>query len=323
MKLIFISIICFSMLLSNINSHKKVFKSKLNGKSSHQMRKATNTTYSNDTVPKNIDFRKEASFSINNKINSVGEKVDVDVYLKTPPFQVTRCDQVVYFPCGYINNRDDYRVRKKGFLAITAHFTNLYAQEDGQKLIDHILSAPSTTLPNLIKGADGCFIVYSSKEDNKQLYICTPTVGYAKNILEVYKTFRRCLIGDNLTRVSQRHVNKLLGLCRRRRSSVEQEENPYGMVKADGVKQNKSETLYLKDKKDGISYLRSQRKRKKLKEFELPPSKGNKWEDDRLSYFSPNRLKVPGDADKFGLPAGLEPGLLSTDNPGKAPKGLS
>ena len=50
--------------------------------------------------------------------------------------------------------------------------------------------------------------------------------------------------------------------------------------------------------------LRNQRAKTKTPEFEFPSAENNKWESQRLAYFQPNKLHVPGGQVQQELPIG-------------------
>ena len=252
------------------------------------------------------------------EINSVGEKVDESVNLKEFPFKVTRCDQIVSFPCAFINNDNDYRVRHTGFATISAHYTNLYVDKDGQKLVQQVLHTKMRNFPKLISGAAGCLKVFGDK-GQKNMDICVSSMAQALNLIEVYKSFVRCGLGDNLSGIPSKDLKKLLGLCGVDRKSIE-ESPPHTAVA--GEINNQKENLFKKNKdvEHMKNYLRNGNNKSKLPQFDYPSEKSNKWEQDRLSYFMPTPIRVPGSAPLAILPVGMSAGLNPINNPGVEPK---
>lgn len=265
---------------------------------------------------KPIPFNKKPADRMKNGVNSVGEKVSRDVTLTQFPFKVTRCDQIVYFPSAYINNADDYRERKHGYVAITAHYTNLYADKDAQKLIQQVVSSQATLFPTHIFGALGCLIVGGDR-NQKPMRICTASKHNASNLIEVYKTFARCRLGDNLTPIPQEYLLKLIKMC-----NIDITKLYVGPEKVNVNEHGMSDPSLLKKKGVDKKKLRSQKMRslkKKQPQFDFPSTADNKWEEDRVRYFMPNPLHVPGSRKFTKLPPGVKGGINPNNNPGNEP----
>jgi len=325
MKLIIL--LCFSLLILNVFTFRKSTKSTksykfqkshLKHKNHHKGPEVANIDLvGKDEVP-HIPFDPSAT-EIEEDINSVGEKVDDNVYLKEFPFKVTRCDEVVFFPSAFVNNADDFRVRKQGFVGITAHFTNLYYGKDGQKLIQQVIHTKMRHFPKLVEGAAGCFKVFGDA-GQKDMIICVASIDNALNIIETYKVFARCAMGDNLSKIPTRQLNKLMGLCGANPANLI--ESPHTLVAGDINNTGKGEEgdqLFKPNKHKMRKFIRSKKLRVRKPEFEYPKEKNNKWEQDRLQYFMPLPLRVPGSRREMSLPAGIRPGLNPIDNPGVAP----
>jgi len=302
-----------ALLLSVIHSRRS--KTHLTAKFTSKHRLRDNSTAANNTTKaaapriQTIPFSSAAN-QIDSNINVVGEKVDKTVTLDQFPFKISRCDQIVLFPCAFINNDDDYRVRKPGFAAITTYYTNLYADKDGQKLIQHVLHAQMPSLPSTLSGAEGCIRV-SGDKGQKTMSICVPTKTNAENLLDVYKDFARCRLGDNLTPISAKHLKMLMALCNIDKKKL-METPANGQAKPEDSSQSP-------DKSNLKQQARNQKLKKLKPQFDFPKEEDNKWEQDRLKYFMPTNLNVPGSRPVVKLPPGIKPGLNPIDNPGVAP----
>jgi len=327
MKLIFIILICISLLISNTSSlkeeskrgkakhltkHKYKFRNGTGATNKTKSTNSTNSTNSSDEPkePKiaTIPFGPKAN-KYAHEFNSVGTKVDNSVILDSFPFKIQRCDSIVYFPCAFINNMKDYRQRKVGFVSITAHYTNLYADKDGQKLIQQVLHTLMPNLPRLVSGAEGCIQIQGDK-GQKKMIICVPTQVNAINLLKVYEDFTRCRLGDNLTDIPPANLKALMKLCNVDISQLTVDPT-VGKNQANNLK-----NIDLKAKENQRKMRKARRdmllRKKNNAEFELPSEEANKWEQDRLSYFMPNKLRVPGQRNVVPMP----PGLLPITNPG-------
>jgi len=246
-----------------------------------------------------------AAKTVNHNINSLGERANKNVASITFPFKVRRCDQIILFPAEYINDEDDYRVRRPGFVAITAHYTSLFAGEDGQKLISQVLTSLSRAKPNLIKGARGCIKVHGGVRQ-KSLNICTSSKKDANNILKVYNAFERCRLGDNLVPISPALLKKLMKLCGITRAALKGKGSKAAIEK---LRKAVSSSTNHSDGEDhhskGISNKATEAAKKKLlkrfmkgkkkkPKFFVPSKFNNPWEKERRSYVRYSNVKVPG-----------------------------
>ena len=248
------------------------------------------------------------------KINSLGKKVNRNVALKDFPFKVSRCDQIILFPATYINDEDDFRVRNEGYVAITAHYTNLFNDKDGQKLISQVVSTQMRGEPNNLQGARGCIRVHGGKRQ-KNLNICTNSMNDANNLLDVYRDFARCRYGDNLAPIPAKVLKELMKLCGVSRvtltgnDAAERMDKLQAMVAtrnnrmlSDKAKDMLGKGNKLDKKKNQLSEAEKRsmlakfmkNKKKKGPDYFIPSSSGNRWEKDRRSYVQYSRLRVPG-----------------------------
>ena len=332
MKLLFITLICISLIFINSKSLEKRSKTRHMSKHkvhNHHKSLALNTTVAagNGSAAKNgtsaapaekrietIKFGPAAAH-VSPELNSLGSKVKDNVILTDFPFKIQRCDSIVYFAAAYINDFNDYRVRKPGYVSITAHYTNLYADKDGQKLIQHVLHSLMPSLPSLVSGAEGCIKIGGDK-GQKNMLICTPTTVNANNLLQVYKDFTRCRLGDNLTEIPKKHLEKLMKLCGVDKSKLLSTDGSQANVQAGSVGNHALlSKLSSEDKAKMKQLLRNQKAKKKTPEFEFPSAENNKWESQRLSYFQPSKLMVPGGQVQTQVAPGMAPGLNPINNP--------
>jgi hypothetical protein len=281
---------------------------------------SSSSNSTNSSIP-TIPFS-DAANKVNDNINVVGDQVDKKVTITEFPFKVSRCDQIVLYPCAYINNDDDYRVRKPGYVGMTAYYTNLYADKDGQKLIEHIIHTQMPNLPVLVPGADGCIKIHGDK-GQKTMNICVATRANAINLLEAYKDFARCRLGDNLAPISQRNLKLLMAHCNvDKRRLLQRPHGQEHMAQAGDI--NNHGDMFQPVDRSRIKHLLRNKKHKEMKpQFDFPGENNNKWEHDRLQYFMASPLRVPGSNPEVKLPIGIQPGLNPLNNPGVEPMNLS
>lgn len=322
MKHFIVAFLCLVVITNSIKVDSDAAKrhSKHHSHSRKFLRTHNNTNSSNSTNGtfhgvKTIPFGPTANDT--GSLNSVGEIVKDNVTLTQFPFTISRCDQIVLFPCAYINDVHDYRVRQPGFVALTAHYTNLYADKDGQKLIQQVLNSQISLLPQLIEGAEGC-VKIGGDRGQKTMFICVDGRTNALNILEVFKQFSRCRLGDNLQPIPESQLKSIMKLC-----NVDKEKlmsAPGETINLQSGKLSNSHLLTPKVNQDELqNIIKNKRKKAKAPKFDFPSEKGNRWEKNRLEYFQPGPLLVPGDKPKPLLPPGMQPGLSPINNPGILP----
>jgi hypothetical protein len=282
MKLIFILVLLISAtyILSSTHLNKPEKKSKTSPVAKKHTPKAKVKAKRAENPIKTIPFGPAAT-KVHSNLNSLGQTVKKSVALNKFPFKITRCDQIVLFPATYINDEDDFRVRRKGFVAITAHYTNLFADEDGQRLIQQTVSSTMRSQPHDLKGARGCIRIPGGLRQ-KNLNICATSVGNARNLLNVYSDFSRCRIGDNLAPVKAAVLKKLMKSCGINRASLSGAGSDKAMGKLKSALGGKNARKLAKSKK------------KKDPNVFLPINSNNPWEKDRKSYVQYSKLKVPG-----------------------------
>jgi len=155
----------------------------------------TNTEMQNNT--KNNKVKKEKPPIL----NSVGRQVYVskkgDIVLTKFPFEVTRCDQVVAFKAQFITNLNEYRARQNGYFTLTAHYVNLFASKNHQRLLKSILLSEIAKKPQKMVGSGGCIVVASKDGPEHSISICTDNPQKQANILEVLNSFRDCVGGHS------------------------------------------------------------------------------------------------------------------------------
>ncbi len=295
---------------------RKVHKHKLNARNG-TAGNSTNSTNSTNTI-KTIPFDKKPAAEIAEKLNSAGDKVVNSVILKSFPFKINRCDSILMFPCVYINDKNNYGIRKEAFCAITAYYTNLYASKDGQKLIQQVLHSLMMLLPQEIQGAEGCVRI-GGVIGLKDMDICTKSKVEAQNLIEVYRSFSRCRLGDNLAPVPTKDLAQIIKLCDINKNALLQKPNePVRNVPAEG--KFSSQAMQNKPSQEEIDrQTRMKLLNKNLPQFDIPKKKHNKWERNRLKYFMPSKLRVPGQSPPVKLPPGIQPGSNPLNNPGIEP----
>lgn len=190
--------------------------------------------------------------------NAIGKKMKKNSILTKFPMKVTSCDQIAFFEAKYIKDLDDVRFRKDGYYAINAHSVSIYDAKDSKKLIHHLLWGNTKKTPSHLNGAKGCLIIDSTDQDGADVTLCFGSKTKANNILAVIKDFYKCRSGDNLQPIPKDLINQLLQLC-----------GANGKIK-------------------------SGKKGQKKFKMNLTGRAGNKWDANRMTYYQPDPIRVPG-----------------------------
>jgi len=188
--------------------------------------------------------------------NSLGHSVKRDSILTKFPMKVKSCDQIAIFQAKYITDFADYRSRADGWYTVSAYSINLYKDKDANKLIHSVMISNLKTKPQHLKGAKGCISV-DGGNISADITVCFDSKNTADNLLNVINSFYKCRRGDNLQPIPKKLVRQLLQLCGKN-----------------------GKALYNKDKKDFIMNSKGRA--------------GNKWDADRMRYYHPLPITVPG-----------------------------
>ncbi len=164
-------------------------------------------------------------------LNSVGRKVYVkksaDIVLTKFPFEVTRCDQIVSFKGQFIPDLDEYRGRTDAWFTLTAHFANLFANDNAKHLLRSILLSETNIAPRTFHGSGGCIMIFSRKGGNNNISICLNDKKQQQNILDVLKTFNECRGGSNLKKLDALKIADMIKTCGGKGKFV----NPFKLIK--------------------------------------------------------------------------------------------
>jgi len=178
-------------------------------------------------------------------LNSVGRQVFVskksDIILTKFPFEVTRCDQVVAFKAQFISNLKEFRARQNGSFTLTAHFANLFATNNHQKLLKSILLAEIRQEPKKLVGSGGCIIIASKDGPEQSITICTDNKKKQENILDVLKAFRECGGGKNkkLRKLDKIKIAQMIKKCGGKSTNPQKLLKKLKKEKARAVRKNK------------------------------------------------------------------------------------
>jgi len=164
--------------------------------------------------------------------------------------------------------------------------------------------------PFNLTGARGCVRVPGNSKQ-KNLNICTLSLSFAKNLLNVYVDFARCRIGDNLQPIPPELLRELMRLCGISRATLTSDsagsmKKMEAALKAKSDSDSKASKLLNRgqggeEKKEDDAETKKNliknilnKKKKKSPDFFVPSEVNNPWEKDRKRYVQYAKLKVPG-----------------------------
>lgn len=150
------------------------------------------------------------------KLNSIGQQVALtgaaQIILDKFPFKPSRCDQIVKFKAKYIPDMGEYRNRADAWFTLTAHYANMFQNNDANKLLGSILLTDAKVLPGHLRGTGHCVVVRAGFGD-KDITICLPNVQMEKNILSVISFFQGCRGGLYNKKLDKLAWTKMVAGC--------------------------------------------------------------------------------------------------------------
>jgi hypothetical protein len=254
--ILLIQICQISTKTDNTNKDKDLLKNTITNTNSNTNTN-TNSIKSTTTTEKLKTNLKGPSNNLLPLRNSLGHKVKKNSILTKFPMKVKSCDQIAFFPGQYVTDLDDVRLRKNGYYAINAHSLTIYDDKDSNKLIHHVLWANSKKKPAHLNGAKGC-LIFDSATDGADVTLCFDSKDKANNVLRVIKDFYKCRMGDNLQPIPKDLIRKLMQVCGANGKIISGKKGP-----------------------------------KKFK-MNLAGRAGNKWDSNRMVYYQPDPIIVPG-----------------------------
>lgn len=125
--------------------------------------------------------------------NTFGKMVKAHTVLKSPPWNVERCDQIVEAKRKMIPDHEDFTKRREVLITITAYYINLFSVENPDKLLHSILFTDSKRFPMLQRGARGCVRVHGGHVHS--IIICGNNEKEGKYLHKAIMKFYDCRAG--------------------------------------------------------------------------------------------------------------------------------
>jgi len=141
--------------------------------------------------------------------------VKAHTYLKQPPWNVERCDQIVIAKRKMIPDHEDFTKRRDIVITITAYYINLFSAENPDKMLHSILFTDSKQLPQMQRGARGCVRVHGGGHVHS-IIICGKNEKEGKYLLKAIMKFYDCRAGfkkpKKATKENFKNVMRACGL---------------------------------------------------------------------------------------------------------------
>jgi hypothetical protein len=190
-------------------------------------------------------------------INSVGQKVNKNSVVSKFPLTINTCDQIAIFKAKYITDMNDYKLRETAWFSISAYTINIYKDKDANQLIHSVEIGNLKQHPEHLKGAQGCVRIDGGSA-SADITICFGDKSTAANVLNVISTFYRCRRGDNLQPIPKKLLRELVQTCTKGAGALKWGKTVSAAKAVTGARA------------------------------------GNKWDADRMKYYHPVGIKVPG-----------------------------
>jgi len=170
------------------------------------------STANNTTIASTANNAKKNNKKSNDRAtNVVGGVYGQIVQLKTSPYNVTRCDQVVMFDAQTLVEKDDYSTRKDAFFTINAYMVNMFESQDSNKLLESINISHIKEVPGELLGAINCYL-FTDTINGRSIEMCFKTRRELDDIVMAYKKLMECRFGKEVEEYDPTIVNKILAL---------------------------------------------------------------------------------------------------------------
>lgn len=161
----------------------------------------TNSQTSNNSTNTNSNLVASGSNNSNagksgTDTNAVGTPGS-DNSVSTPPYYITRCDQVLHVNCKFIKDITHMCNQETGFFTLSTYRFNIFSTKDPSKLIVGYDNADFIGVPKLIDVSTNC-IQFESKTG--RVGVCFDNDKDARSVLEAYASFFDCRNGGDMSR---------------------------------------------------------------------------------------------------------------------------
>jgi hypothetical protein len=182
----------------------------------------------NEAAPSN---NKKANNNKETATNVVGSVQSKDVVVDTPPYKITRCDQVVMFNAQTLSDDEDYLSRKDVFFTMSAYLINMFETKDNNKLLESVGIAHITKIPDVLEGTKTCLIFLDSVSI-RNIVMCFNSEDVMNQIHEAFKEIMQCRVGGKIDDFDPSIINEILNVGCKGITSPEGAEYDFASIRA-------------------------------------------------------------------------------------------
>lgn len=137
--------------------------------------------------------------------NVVG-KNDLKSRIQANPYQVNKCDQIVQFQAQTLDDLNNFNVKSTRYYTLSMYSIAQFTENKPTAFENLITIGAIQTFPSIITGSVSC-IKFESYYKN--IIICLNSKEEANNLMNAYKSFMKCRMGDNLSKPIEKPADKI------------------------------------------------------------------------------------------------------------------
>lgn len=143
-------------------------------------------------------------------ISAVGAlKTQEEITVDKPPYEISRCDQVMMLEAQRILNFEDYTTRAPAFFTLSAYILNMFESKDNNKLLESINLGHIKKIPSFLMGSKDC-VIFLDDISKRNITLCTDDFEIIDAVDRAYSDFMSCREGDDLKAFDPVTINNVL-----------------------------------------------------------------------------------------------------------------
>eukprot|EP00340_Litonotus_pictus_P009569 CAMPEP_0170515320 /NCGR_PEP_ID=MMETSP0209-20121228/1760_1 /TAXON_ID=665100 ORGANISM="Litonotus pictus, Strain P1" /NCGR_SAMPLE_ID=MMETSP0209 /ASSEMBLY_ACC=CAM_ASM_000301 /LENGTH=204 /DNA_ID=CAMNT_0010799745 /DNA_START=203 /DNA_END=817 /DNA_ORIENTATION=- len=111
------------------------------------------------------------------------------------PYRVNKCDQILEFEGETLDDMNNFKKKSKRFFTMSMYNIVTFKEKKVETFQELLNFGALEAIPKVIQGSVSC-IYFASFYRN--ITVCLKDKQEAENILNAYKSYRKCRMGDNL-----------------------------------------------------------------------------------------------------------------------------
>lgn len=140
--------------------------------------------------------------------NVVG-KNELKSRIQANPYQVNKCDQIVQFEAQTLDDLNNFNAKSTKYFTLSMYSIAQFTENKPTAFEKLITIGAIQTFPDIITGSVSC-VKFESYYKN--IIICLKSKDEANNLLNAYKSFMKCRMGDDLTNPIEKPKDKIKNL---------------------------------------------------------------------------------------------------------------